>query len=279
MDADQVLSDPLIELVSIASFDNYHYEHILKAIANRKHIFVEKPLCLYDFEFRNIITALSLNPEVKLSSNLVLRCAPHFLKLKERLEKGFLGKPYYIELAYNYGRIHKILNGWRGSMPYYSVMHGGGIHMIDLLLWLVGSEIKDVIATGNKIVTEFSDFKYPDMVTSLIRFHNGIIAKLTSNFGCVIPHHHGLTVYGTEATYIKIYKKETYYYSRNDDDRIEENDYIEEYPRYSILNSFISSLIDNTTAIVTKQDVISSMAVSLALEKSLMSSSWEEVLI
>lgn len=278
-DADQVLSDPSIGIVSIASFDNYHYEHVLKAIANNKHIFVEKPLCLHDHEFKAIVKALTQNPDIKLSSNLVLRCAPHFLKVKERLESGFFGTPYYIECEYNYGRIHKILNSWRGNIPFYSVTHGGGIHMIDLLLWLTGNEIKEVLAIGNKIVTEHSDFKYPDLVTALIRFRDGVIAKLTSNFGCVMPHHHGLTLFGTEATYIKAYKKETYYTSRSNDSKIEENDYIEKYPRYSILSSFISSIIDDKSALVTKKDVMNAMAVSLALERSLASSSWEEVII
>ena len=48
--ADEILCDSEIDVVSIASYDNYHYEQMVKAIQNKKHIFVEKPLCLYEKE-------------------------------------------------------------------------------------------------------------------------------------------------------------------------------------------------------------------------------------
>ena len=42
-DADELLKDPYIDVVSIASYDPYHYEQIIRAIENDKHVFVEKP--------------------------------------------------------------------------------------------------------------------------------------------------------------------------------------------------------------------------------------------
>ena len=38
-----ILYDPEIDVVTIASWDNYHYNQIIKALENWKHIFVEKP--------------------------------------------------------------------------------------------------------------------------------------------------------------------------------------------------------------------------------------------
>ena len=52
--ADKVLNDPAIDIVSIASFDNYHYEQVVRAIENGKHLFVEKPICLHLHELINI---------------------------------------------------------------------------------------------------------------------------------------------------------------------------------------------------------------------------------
>ena len=43
-DANKILKDKLIDLISIASYDNYHYDHIIKSIKNEKHIFIEKPI-------------------------------------------------------------------------------------------------------------------------------------------------------------------------------------------------------------------------------------------
>ena len=41
-----IFLDRDINLVSIASYDNYHYSQILKCIKNNKNMIVEKPMCL-----------------------------------------------------------------------------------------------------------------------------------------------------------------------------------------------------------------------------------------
>ena len=35
-----------LDAISIASYDNYHFKHILRAIKNNKNIIIEKPMCL-----------------------------------------------------------------------------------------------------------------------------------------------------------------------------------------------------------------------------------------
>ena len=54
---------------------------------------------------------------------MVLRNHPKFLKIKELISSGQIGKIYHIEGEYNYGRFHKLINGWRGKIP-HSVMAG-----------------------------------------------------------------------------------------------------------------------------------------------------------
>ena len=61
-------------------------------------------------------------PKSKLSSNFVLRRAPQFEKLKNMINDNSFGEIYYLEGDYNYGRIHKLIYGWRGQIPFYSVM-------------------------------------------------------------------------------------------------------------------------------------------------------------
>ena len=78
-DPNQILDDPEINIVSIASYDNYHASQVLKAIYSGKHVFVEKPLCLTSAELKQISKALNKNPNIKISSNLILRQSPNFL--------------------------------------------------------------------------------------------------------------------------------------------------------------------------------------------------------
>ena len=130
----EILEDPTIDVVSIVSYDDAHRDQVLKAIENGKHIFVEKPLCLNQQEFEDISGALKAHENIRLSSNLILRRTPRFIELRKRITQGELGDIYYLEGDYDYGRLHKLTEGWRGKIPFYSVVYGGAIHLIDLIL-------------------------------------------------------------------------------------------------------------------------------------------------
>ena len=45
LNAESIISNKNIDMVSIASYDNFHSSQVLSALRNKKHVFVEKPLC------------------------------------------------------------------------------------------------------------------------------------------------------------------------------------------------------------------------------------------
>ena len=87
-------------------------------------------------------------------------------------------------------------------MDYYSGVCGGGVHIIDLMQWLLESKITCVSAVGNKVHSQQSKFKQHDLVNAILSFDNGVIGSFTSDLGCVHPHFHVLDVYGTRGTFI-----------------------------------------------------------------------------
>lgn len=276
--ADEIINDPSIDLVSVASYDNYHFNHVKKCILKGKHVFVEKPLCLKTKELNEIDKILNNNKKILLSSNFVLRTFSEFLKFKNYYLTNKLTKVYHLEGEYNYGRFEKIIKGWRGSIPFYSVTHGGGIHLIDLMLWITGFEVERVIATGNKISSKNSKFKYNDMVVALIKFKNGATAKISSNFSSITSHHHVLKIFSTKNTYIYDFKGAYEFKSRKEikPRKIKNESGKKEY----ILNSFINKIIFNKNSkyLVSAKNTINVMKISLAIEKSLKSNAWEKVL-
>ena len=38
-------------------------------------------------------------------------------------------------------------------MPFYCTVYGGGIHLIDLMRWLINDEVKEVCSMGNNLLT------------------------------------------------------------------------------------------------------------------------------
>jgi predicted dehydrogenase len=196
---EQVIADPDVDLVVLASYDDHHADQAVAALRAGKHVFCEKPLCRTLAELAAIERARG---DRHLQCNLILRAAPLYRWLREAIRAGELGEVYAFDGDYLYGRLHKITEGWRGSVADYSVFQGGGVHLVDLMVWLLGERPARVSAVGNRIVTRGTQFAYPDFVAATYELPSGVIGRITANFGCVHKHQHVLRVFGTRATFI-----------------------------------------------------------------------------
>lgn len=276
INADDIFKDPKINLVVIASYDNFHFRHIKKSIINKKNFFVEKPFCQKENELKQLLTLLKKNRKIRFSSNLILRNSPHFIKIKKLINKIKLGEIYYLEAEYNYGRKYKLTKGWRGSIPFYSINLGGGIHLLDIILNLIKSKIISITSLGNKIATAKSNFKFNDCVTTLIKFKNGMHAKLLSNFSTVERHNHYFKIFGTKMN-IKYNKDITKIYENNNKFKVYKKKY-DNKDKSLVLKSFLKSIInDKYKSLISEKEIIDLMKVSLTIEKSLNSKKWLEV--
>ena len=200
---EQLLEDPDVGAVSIASYDDAHFGQVVSALDAGKHVFVEKPMCRTYEELAAIKAAWQRHEgRVKLSSNLVLRSAPVYKWLKEAISGGEIGHLYAFDGEYLYGRLAKITEGWRKDVDGYSVMLGGGIHLIDLMMWLTGERPKRAYASGNRVSTRETAFRYDDYVAVTLDFPSGLVARIAANFGAVHRHQHVVRVFGTESTFL-----------------------------------------------------------------------------
>ena len=197
----EIIKDPAVDAVSIATFDGEHAQQVVQAVLAGKHVFVEKPLCRNHKELNKIRRAWT-DKKPALMVNLVLRAAPLYRRIQKMLGAGELGKIYAMDGDYLYGRVHKITDGWRSKDKGYSVMAGGGVHLLDLILGFAGETPNWVTATGNRICTQGSRFKRKDFVSAAFEFPSRLVARITANFGCVHKHQHTLRIFGTRGTVI-----------------------------------------------------------------------------
>ncbi len=201
--AEDVWLNPSVDAVVISSYDDAHAEQVVGALNKKKHVFVEKPLCRSAEELIAIHRAWSFQKgQVKLCSNLVLRSAGLYTWLRAKVRSGFFGRIYSFDGDYLYGRFSKITDGWRGRVADYSVLEGGGIHLIDLLLWITGERPMTVWATGNRVCSIGTRFQPNDFAAAIMKFSSGLVARITANFGCVHPHQHIIRLFGTRRTFL-----------------------------------------------------------------------------
>ena len=252
-----------LDLLVIASFDEFHVEHVCKAINQNMHIFVEKPLCLSFEELDKIKYAFEANPKVEMSSNFILQTEPRFIELKQKITSGCLGDIFLVQGSYDYGRLFKVTEGWRGNSKNYSVMLGGGIHMIDLICWLTNSEFNAQHNQSNNM--SLPDTKFVDLQCTHGTLTNGAVCSVFANYGSRTRHHHQLKIYGTKGTYVHEFNEGTYYFG--DDRKITKVNDHTKFPSSHkgwLLEKFAEYLSGNSSNLtIDKSYVIRTMEMSL----------------
>jgi predicted dehydrogenase len=267
-DYKQITENPNIDVVSIASYDNCHAIQAISAFENGKHVMIEKPLALNRHEAEAILRAQQDSGRF-LSSNLVLRKSPRFQELKNWIAKGYFGEIVTIEGDYLHQILWKLTQGWRGEMEFYCVTYGGGIHMIDLMRWLLDEEIVEVCGMSNKKLTRGSKFNFDDTVTNLLKFKSGTVGRTTSNLGAQRPQIHGLSVYGTEKSFINDTPHAKLFHGDNSEDiEIVKTNY-PGIDKFGLLPDFISSIRKGDEPEVSAKDVFRVMDICFACYESL----------
>ena len=138
---DDVLADPEVDAVIIATPHPSHLEIALKAASAGKHILVEKPMAVTPSEADAMIAAAH-NAKVKLGVLFNQRFKPDVRKMRELLDQGAIGKLYRTSLVHATMRTQDYYDrlAWRGTWRDEGggVLLNQGIHSIDLFQWLSG---------------------------------------------------------------------------------------------------------------------------------------------
>lgn len=99
-----------------------------------KHILVEKPLLFKDAQEIETLIGLSQQHKVTCYTAYNHRFEPHFVKMKEVIESGFLGKIYNVSLFYGNGTARLVKQSpWRDQGQ--GVLADLGSHLLDTFLF------------------------------------------------------------------------------------------------------------------------------------------------
>jgi len=125
-------------------------------------LFVEKPMGMNVSEAKELEELAEKN-NCKVMVGFMKRYSPCYQKMKEIINKAEFGKvkQFNAEFYITSGRV-----GWTDEI----FLKKGGIHFINILLWLFG-EVEQVKTFSNSIDNNVS-------LTSLIKFKNGVVGNI-----------------------------------------------------------------------------------------------------
>lgn len=196
-----VAEHPDIDAVSICSYDDGHAQQCETAFRNGKHVMVEKPVALFRREAEGILRAQQDSGKL-ITSNLILRQSPRFREIRQQVQAGEFGDIFCIEGGYIHNILWKITEGWRGKMDFYSTIFGGGIHLFDLMRWIMGKEVTEICGMGSKILTQGSGYRFDDSFLNVFRFEGGALGKCHTTLGPARTKFHELTIFGSKRTFV-----------------------------------------------------------------------------
>lgn len=203
---EDMLKDPEVELVSIATPSYLHAPQAIYALEYGKHVIVEKPMAVTLRGARTMIDK-ARKYGVKLGVVFQLRYADDIARLKNLIEEGVLGKLFYLSSEMMWWRSEEdyyfkdeLARSWRGM---WFTEGGGaitnqGIHFVDLLIWLGGGRVREVLGFIDKLT--HPNIEVEDIALGMFRYDEGHLGAITATVS-VQPRDAQYTkikVFGTE---------------------------------------------------------------------------------
>lgn len=151
-----------VDVITIATPNGVHAQLALKALGERKHVVIEKPMALTRTDAENVLfKALSMNRQV--FSVMQNRYSPPSIWLKQLVESHVLGQIFQVQINCYWNRDERYYRPgtWHGS----KYLDGGTLftqfsHFIDILYWVFG-DIRNIHSRitchNHSHLTDFED--------------------------------------------------------------------------------------------------------------------------
>jgi predicted dehydrogenase len=204
---EELVDDPEIEVVDIATPTYLHHRIALAAIARGKHVVVDKPLALSVAECEELVAAAYCAGVVN-AVTFNYRYYPMVQQARVLIEQGMLGKIHLIHGHYLQDWLLDERDfSWRLELEKSgeaAMLADAGSHWFDLVEHVTGLRIGSVLAELTTIIktrqkplqnreafaqpgvgtTEAYTVRVPDAASALLRFSNGSIGTFLTSSLC-----------------------------------------------------------------------------------------------
>ena len=212
---DNLINDPKIEGIIIATPPAPRFELALQAIKAGKHLLLEKPIGLNADEVKEL-QVNAVKRKLRIGVDYEYRAVPLFMQTKRIISQQKLDEPYFVKLDW---LMSSRANPGRPWNWYSDKNAGGGVlgalgtHAFDMIHWLIGpthslsainsTSIKERVCPQSKItkVVTSEDVSISQLLIKSI--HNNLI-PVQVNLSAVTKQSRGfsLEIYGKNGTLI-----------------------------------------------------------------------------
>lgn len=198
----QMLEKVDFDVLAVGDYYSKRGQLIIAALKAGKHVIADKPICTSLAELEEI-SKLANAKNLKIGCMLDLRENPNMNSARQLIASGSIGEIHAIQ----FGGQHPLMLGTRPAWYFEKGKHGGtlndiAIHGLDLVEWLTGLEITEMIAarTWNAFAEKFPHFNDAGQLMLKLSNKCGVIGDVSyfspDSFGYKLPYYWRVTVWG-----------------------------------------------------------------------------------
>jgi len=187
---DDLLMNPEIEAVYIPLPNHLHVPWSIKALKAGKHVLVEKPIGLSSEDGRRLLDESLKYPKLKVMEAFMYRHHPQWVKAKEMVDSGIIGRLKTIQSSFSFFDDHP------ESIVNKKAYGGGslmdiGCYSISLSRFLFNAEPTKVHST----IEVHPEFKTDTQATAMLEFEQGTSSFFSST---LMSDNQQVEVFGTQ---------------------------------------------------------------------------------
>lgn len=281
---EEMLADASIDAVSVCVANAAHAEITIAALNAGKHVLCEKPMAVSEQECEAMVAAAKKNGK-RLMIGHNQRLSPAHKRAKELLSEGRMGRVLTFQSTFG----HKGPEMWsadqgnhtwffRKADASFGSMADLGIHKLDLVRYLVGSEITSVFSTMSvldKKLPDGSPIEVDDNSVEVLQFANGTVGTVTTSW-TYYGEECNATVLYCEKGIMKLYADPEYSLQivnadgsteRYALDRMQTND-DEQMSSSGVIDEFVDAILEDRPSILDAEDILRSMKAVFACLRS-----------
>ena len=149
---DDLINDPNVDIVYIATPHNAHYEYLLKAVQNGKHVLCEKAITVNAKQLNEVVS-IAKEKNVVVAEAMTLYHMPLYKKLREIIDSGAIGKVKMVQVSFGSCKEYDVTNRFFNKELAGGALLDIGVYAVSFARFFMDSNPKNIITMAKLFET------------------------------------------------------------------------------------------------------------------------------
>lgn len=147
-----MFTDPLVDIIYIATPHNSHYEYLMEAVKNGKHVLCEKAITINDEQLFEVLKIAKEN-KVQVMEAMTIYHMPLYKRLKEIIQSGAIGKVKLVQVNFGSCKEYDVNNRFFSKELAGGALLDIGVYAMSFARYFINSKPEQILTTVNYFET------------------------------------------------------------------------------------------------------------------------------